>query len=146
MNYDEDFYGWTQANAQALSEKRFNEVDYEHLVGELEAMGKSIYYQLENRLAILIAHLLKWQHQPAYRPLEISGKSWSLTIKEQRERILDLLEDNPSLKSKIPHAVARGYRYALNAVEKETPIKRAALPSACPYTFEQIINDQFYPG
>lgn len=143
--YEKDFYGWAMANAKALSEQRFNEVDYEHIIEELEDMGKNTYYQLENRLSVLIAHLLKWQYQPTHRPWDVSGKSWHLTIKEQRKRITDLLEDNPSLKSRINKAITRGYKYAFAIIEKETPIDLETLPDACPYSFEQIIDREFFP-
>jgi hypothetical protein len=46
---------------------------------EIEDVGKSEQRELENRMAILLAHLLKWQYQPARR-----GASWQKTIKVQR--------------------------------------------------------------
>jgi hypothetical protein len=47
-------------------------------------------------MAILLAHLLKWEHQPERR-----GASWQLTIRNQRKAVLRRLEDMPSLKGKL---------------------------------------------
>ncbi|MGH8555990.1 MAG: DUF29 domain-containing protein, partial [Methylococcales bacterium] len=53
-------------------------------------MGASERRELINRLAVLSAHLLKWQYQPSFR-----GRSWQITIKEQRRQLQRLLNDNP---------------------------------------------------
>lgn len=61
---DADFYGWTREQAVLLRERRLDELDAEHLIEELLDMGASQEHELESRLAVLIAHLLKWRHQP----------------------------------------------------------------------------------
>ena len=45
-------------------------------------MGKSEKRELANRMALLLAHLLKWKHQPNRR-----GSSWQKTIRIQRKEI-----------------------------------------------------------
>lgn len=138
--YEEDFYGWALSNVSLLKKGKYQEADMEHIIEELEEMGISNENQLINRFSILIAHLLKWQFQPDFR-----GRSWSGTIKEQRNKIERLLRKNPSLKSKISEALEEGFSDSKNVIEKETPIDLKLIPEECPYTFEQIINDEFYP-
>lgn len=58
--------------------------------------------------SILWAHLLKWEFQPSYR-----FYSWLGTIREQRRRILELLEDNPSLKAYLSEAAEKGFQEGL---------------------------------
>src|SRR3982750_3295215 len=91
--YESDFYAWTQEQARLLRERRWNDLDLENLVDEVESVGRSDKRQIESRLEILIAHLLKWKYQPGGR-----GNSWSSTIFEQRNRIAGLVEDSPSLR------------------------------------------------
>jgi hypothetical protein len=138
--YEEDFYGWAIANALLLKQGKLKEADMEHIIEELEEMGRSEKGQLINRLSILIAHLLKWQLQPDFR-----GRSWSGTIKEQRYKIERLVQENPSLKSKISQAMQEGFLDSKAIIEKETPIDLKLLPSECPYTFEQCLDDEFFP-
>ena len=138
--HDEDFYGWAVHTAQLLKDKKMNDVDFDSIIEELEEMGISNEHQLINRLSILIAHLLKWQYQPDFR-----GRSWSGTIKEQRNKINRLIKKNPSLKSKLSEAVEEGYEDSKNIIEKETPIDLRMIPQVCPYHFDQIMDESFYP-
>jgi len=101
--YENDFHAWVQSQIHLLRMGKTNELDIEHLIEELEDMGKSNIRELESRFLILIAYLLKWQFQLATLTMqwkEFEGKSWRKTIIEQRTQILYLLEDIPSLKPK----------------------------------------------
>lgn len=138
--HEDDFYGWVMQNASLLKQGKFSEADMENIIEEMEAMGRSEKSQLVNRFSILIAHLLKWQFQPDFR-----GRSWHGTIKEQRKRAKILLKENPSLKSKLKEAFADAYELAVDQIEKETPIDLKLLPPECPYTFDQCLEENFYP-
>lgn len=139
-SHDKDVYGWAVHTAQLLKDKKMNEVDFDGIIEELEEMGGSNENQLINRLAQLIFHLLKWQFQPDFR-----GRSWLGTIEEQRKRTKILIKKNPSLKSKLDESLIDAYDIALSLVRKETPLDLNLLPAECPYTFEQIIDNEFYP-
>lgn len=102
--HDRDFYAWTQQQAQLLRAGKLSEIDVEHLIGEIESMGASERRELINRLAVLLAHLLKWWHQPNYR-----GRGWQLTIKEQRRQLQRLLKDNPSLNARLEEFIPESY-------------------------------------
>jgi hypothetical protein len=59
--YETDFYAWTQEQARLLREGRWADLDLENLVDEVESVGRSDKRQIESRLEILLAHLLKWK-------------------------------------------------------------------------------------
>jgi len=141
QKYEKDFYAWTIQNAKLLREGKFSEIDVEHIAEEIESMGKRERRELINRLAILIAHLLKWEHQPARR-----SKSWECTIKEQRFELIDLLEESPSLKHEIEDQLSHAYQKALLSAEKETGFERKAFPKNCPFSLKQTLNQKFFPG
>ena len=138
--HDEDFYGWAMANASLLKQGKYQEVDMDKIIEELEEMGGSNENQLINRLAQLIFHLLKWEYQPDFR-----GRSWHGSIKEQRKRTRILIKKNPSLKSKVNDSLIDAYDIAFSLAEKETPIDLKLFPAECPYTFEQIMDEAFFP-
>jgi hypothetical protein len=104
-------------------------------------MGRSEKRAFLSRLAVLVAHLLKWQYQP-----EIRSKNWRYTIKEQRRKVEDLLEDNPSFKYSSGDMLTKAYEDAILIVLKETRLDESDLPLACPYTFEQVMDTAFLPG
>ncbi|MDQ2695943.1 MAG: DUF29 domain-containing protein [Pseudomonadota bacterium] len=141
--YDRDFYAWAMRNAELIRQGRFAEVDLNNVAEELESMGRSERHQLENRLAVLLAHLLKWRFQP--ERLQRHGKSWRATIKEQRLRVKKRLAASPSLRHGIEDSFAEAYRYAVLRVVKETPLEEAALPAQCPFTLEQTLDENFWP-
>ena len=136
-----DFFGWTNQQAALLRAGRIAEIDREHLAEEIEDMGKSLHRELLNRLTVLFLHLLKWQYQPGYQ-----SNSWRYTIEEQREQIADHLQDNPSLKQKLPESIERAYKYARTGAARETGLPKTTFPEICPWSFEQALDDEFWPA
>ena len=138
--YEEDFYGWSMAMAGLLKERRMTELDFDNLIEEIESMGRSNFDQLTNRLAVLIAHLLKWKYQS-----NLKGHSWFYTIREQRGKVKRIISQNPSLKSRLDEAFAYAYKDAVYQAARETGLNEKDFPSQCPYTFDQCLDDEFYP-
>ena len=138
--YDTDFNSWIQQHIFLLKAGRVNEIDNMHLIEELEDMAKRDKNELVNRFVILIAHLLKWQYQPAYQ-----SNSWRSTIDEQRDQINANLENSPSLKSYIQEAIEKSYLRAVKLAIKETNLPTANFPSNCQYTEAQLLDEDFYP-
>ena len=138
--YDKDFYRWVFHNAALIRAGRFHEVDIEHVAEELESMGKSDKRELINRLALLMAHLLKWQYQPTRQ-----SKSWTLTIKEQRIQIRQLLEESPSLKHEISLKLSAAYEQAVVMVEIETALDESTFPKQCPFKLDECLDPNFFP-
>jgi hypothetical protein len=138
--YDQDFFAWANEQAGLLREGRLSEADIDHIAEEIEAMGKSEKRELVSRLTVLLLHLLKWQHKAVFR-----STSWGLTLEEQRNRLEDHLADNPSLKSGYGKTIAAAYRNAVLGAARETGLDRNVFPVVCPWSFEQIIDPNFYP-
>ena len=139
-SYDRDFYAWATEQAALLRAGRVDSADIEHIAEEIESMGKTEKRELVNRLAVLLLHLLKWQFQPALR-----GNSWRLSIEEQRYRLGDHLDDNPSLRAILPKALEQAYRLGRLEAERETGLARSGFPEECPWEISQIMGDGFWP-
>ncbi len=139
--YEEDFYAWTQEQAKLIKEKSFDKLDFVHLYEEVVSMGNQNKTELRNRLSVLLMHLLKWKYQS-----EFKGKSWFLTIVQQRSDIQDLLEDNPSLKHFLPAIFSKAYKKAIIIASAETGIKKSAFPADSEWTIEQVLNEEFFPN
>jgi hypothetical protein len=147
--YEEDYSAWAQQNADLLQAGRFSELDVAHLVAELNDMSKSDQDELENRLVVLLAHLLKWQYQ--YRQLserwqEFEGKSWRATIIEQRNRIAKRLKKSPGLKARLAVVITDAYPDAMELTVDETGLAENTFPAQCPYAITQILDKTFYPN
>ncbi len=138
--YDTDFYAWTKQQSGLLRAGKLDQSDIINIAEEIEDMGKNLKRELESRLKILFIHLLKWQYQPGHR-----GNSWRYSIEEQRAELADHLKDNPSLKSRLPEAMERGYKYAVNGAAGETGLSKATFPEICPWSFDQAMDNEFFP-
>jgi hypothetical protein len=89
---------------------------------------------------VLLAHLLKWQFQPAGR-----STSWSGTIIERRQQIDAVIEDSPSLRPVVPEYLDKAYRRARDLAAAETNLSDSTFPSVCPFTPKQILSEDFLP-
>jgi hypothetical protein len=138
--HDRDFYAWTLQQASLLRERRLSEADIVHIAEELESMGASERRELTHRLAVLIAHLLKWQFQP-----ELRGNRWRNTIDVQRFDVKELLEENPTLVAKLNERMEKAYSKSLLLVVRETGLSKQMFPPVCPFNAEQLLSEDYWP-
>jgi len=138
--YDRDFYAWSREQAELLRAGELGRADLEHIAEEIESMGKTEKRELVSRLTVLLLHLLKWQFQP-----DGQGNSWRLSIANARDEIIDLLDDNPSLRSQSDGLVRKAYIYAHRKAAIETGLAEEAFPAQCPWPFELATDSDFWP-
>ncbi|APB32346.1 hypothetical protein GlitD10_0045 [Gloeomargarita lithophora Alchichica-D10] len=136
--YETDFYAWTLEQSTLLKQGNFPCLDISNLAVEIESLGKQQRQELKSRLGILIGHLLKWHYQPKNR-----SKSWRVMIRNQRREIIDLLAENPRLKSYLPTAIHKGYQTGLDLAVLETPLDYPDLPGNSIYTITQLLDPDF---
>lgn len=139
--YRDDFRAWALEQADALERRAPGELDWDHLAEELATLGRSTQRELNSRLVILITHLLKWARQPERR-----GKSWRLTIQNQREALDQLLAENPSLKSVEAREFANAYRLARREAAIQTAFDEEDFPEGPPFTLEQCKDPEWWPA
>jgi hypothetical protein len=145
-DYDEDFYAWTQYQAEVLRSLRTddNRFDREHLAEEVEDLGKSERHTVESQIVRIVEHLLKLSYSPADRP----RYGWMGSIAEARRVLRQRL--TPTLHRHARHAFAELYRDArrqaeLGLREHDERAAADALPASSPYTFDQVTQDDWYP-
>jgi len=139
---ERDFHAWLLDQAKRL--RLGDMIERESLAEELEAMAGRERRELLSHLEVLLKHLLKWQFQPNRH-----GISWRNSVKVARRGIEDLLEDSLSLKPLVAEVINKAYARARSdaADEIRLPRKQAAqLPQTCPWTFDQLMNPDFWRG
>jgi hypothetical protein len=138
--YDEDFFLWTIETANLLRAGRFSELDAEHAAEEIEDMGKSQRREVSGRLVIVLTHLLKWKCQPAKR-----SRGWQSTLATQRRELRKLFQQSPSLRRTVAPALAEEYSDAVRQAGIQTGLPAGTFPPVCPFTAEQILDQDFLP-
>jgi hypothetical protein len=138
--YDTDVIAWAYRQAALLRAGRFAEIDIEHVADEIEDVARSEQRELASRMAVLLAHLIKWQYQPDRR-----GKSWQLTIHNQRRGIERRLKRTPSLKASLrdPEWWTDAWEDAFAQALSETG--RTDLPQNRPWPTAQILDPDWLP-
>jgi hypothetical protein len=141
IRYEDDLYGWAQAQAAAVRDGRWADIDVEHLAEEIEDVAGSVKRELRSRLEVLLLHLLKQQYQP-----ERETRSWSLTIAEQAGRVAELLVESPSLKPMLGKSVAIAYGHARYRAAIETGLDLDTFPEAMNAIIERELEQHLNRG
>lgn len=136
-----DFRAWALEQACRLRERRLAGLDRERIAEELEILGAEQEHALESSLRVLLVHLLKWRHQPGRR-----SRSWRATIVRERLAVPRRLRRSPSLRPLLPRLFAEAYRDARKEAAAETGLDPRRLPAEPPFTLEQALDEEFWPG
>lgn len=145
--YDDDFYAWTQYQAEVLRtlRTRDNRFDRERLAEEIEDLGNSERDAVRSQVRRILVHFLKLANSPAGNP----RFGWMSSIVDARAQLDDKL--TPSLRHDIEQSFARLYaaarkQAALELQEHGERDAAAALPPVCPYNLDEILSEDWYPG
>ena len=138
--YETDVLAWSNEQARLLRAGQFGLLDLEHIAEEIEDVGKSEQRELARRLAVLMAHLLKWHYQP-----ERQSASWQRTIKEQRRALTFHLKQVPSLQTRLADAEWLGaiWADAITRAIEETGM--GGFPEECPWAVADLLSQDWLP-
>jgi hypothetical protein len=140
IDYNRDGYAWALEQAEHLRARHIEGLDFAHLAEEIESMGKRERRALIGQLARLLAHLLKWEHQPERR-----GRSWALTIADAQAKVARLISENPSLQAQVDELMQQAYADARRAAAIETELELETFAEACPYDFDEVLTMRIDP-
>ena len=135
--HDDDFYAWTQEQAELLRRLRAggNRLDREGIAEEIEDLGRSELRTAQSLCEHIIEHLLKIE----YAGLEEPARHWRDEVVEWRLQLEKTLTRSIEARLDLPGR----YRAALRLIrrlERDVPGLTGRLPSTCPYTLQQIVG------
>jgi Domain of unknown function DUF29 len=138
--YDEDFYVWTEAQAELLRQRRFEALDLDNLIEEVEGLARAEKSSVLNNASIIIEHLLKLQYSPAQEPRNV----WRASVREHRRRLRRDL--TPRLRQILDAELASLYGEVRDDTEAllrdyGEGAAASALPATCPYSLDQVTGD-----
>ena len=142
VEYGRDVAAWSAEQARLLRARLFDQLDVEHIADEIEGVGKSEARELASRMAVLLAHWLKWEHQPTLRSLNLQN-----TIREQRTQVLRRLKRTPSLQPELEKAdfIRDVWSDARIAAARETGLDIASFPSEAKWRFHDVLHEDWTP-
>jgi Domain of unknown function DUF29 len=138
--YTSDFYVWAEEQAALLRAKRFDALDLDHLIEEVEGLADAKRSAVLNNARVVMEHLLKLEYSRATDP----RNKWRATVREHRNRLeADL---TPRLLQVLDDELVRWYGLARKSafesmLDHGEHAVADALPETCPYTREQVTGD-----
>lgn len=141
-SYESDVVAWAKEQASLIRAGNFDKLDLKHIAEEIEDVGKSEQRELASRMAVLLAHILKWKFQPQKRSV-----SWTLTIKEQRRLLVRRVQKTPSLSPMLadPEWIDEIWVDAKALAEKETGLDIGTYPEICPWPMADVLAQDWLP-
>jgi hypothetical protein len=129
--YETDFHQWTIEQVQALRDRNLAQLDWDNIIEEVEALGRSEYQAVVSLLRKQIEHLLKID----YVPLPECRNKWKSEVIAFKKNLKGKFA--PSMKPKLEKQFEEIYQDAVEIVEAEYEIN---LPELSPYSLEQLLS------
>jgi hypothetical protein len=146
--YETDYYAWTKEQAaelRAMAARRVNStLDLENLAEEVESLGRSDLNTVRSQVQRIIEHLLKLDHSPASEP----RADWRDSVDQARDEIEDHITASmlPDVAADLDKLFGRARRTAASGLVRHGERAAAkALPQTCPYSFDQIVMQDWFP-
>ncbi len=138
--YETEYDQWLTETVRLLKTRELEELDYENLIEELEALGRSERNAVKSLLLQIIIHLMLYQYWES--EMERNRNHWAGEIITFRVQLEDKLTTN--LRNYLGDELPKIYQNALLIVQKKTQL--TALPEQCPYSFEQLLDKHWFPN
>jgi len=132
--YDTDETAWLEATAELVRLRHWEAVDAAHLAEYLDDMARRDKREVLSRLAVLIAHLLKWRFQPERRT-----RSWQETVEVQRQELDELL-DSGSLRNYAEEILGKAYTNGVRQFVAETGLLETSVPNECESSLDEVLS------
>ena len=138
--YEIDDSQWLGETVSLLRNHQFQQLDLEHLIEELEDLGKEKKNALASFLEQVIRHLLLLQYWT--KETEYNTINWQEEIYNFRTQLRRKMTAN--LRNYLEEELNYIYEDALGFVKIKTA-NTVIFPSQCPYSLEQLLDRDWLP-
>ncbi len=156
--YEKDFYLWVYENLRLLREGKYDQVDWEHLLEEIEDMGISERKSLRSYIEVILEHMYKLDSLRRYSKYDTDirqgGRGWEKSIINASRKVNVIVRDNPSLLQHLEDITRDAWEIVRGEIMDfikflemdgiiDSKTKRELLrsiPEELPYTMEEIAD------
>lgn len=138
--YEIDDSQWLEETISLLENNQFQLLDLEHLIEELEDLGKEKKNAVASLLEQVIRHLLLLQYWT--NEAEYNTTHWQEEIYNFRTQLGRKITTN--LRNFLEKELNSIYQDALGFVKIKT-VNAVSFPSECPYSLEQLLDRSWLP-
>ncbi|HLP87937.1 MAG TPA: DUF29 domain-containing protein [Nostocaceae cyanobacterium] len=136
--YEQDYHLWLETTLKQLQTRDLENLDWEHLIEEIEALGNEQNRKLKSYLLQLLKHLLLYQ----YWDVPDCQNHWEVEIDNFRVELQDLTQSK-NLYNFMLTVLEEVYTNAKRQAKKKSGLNN--FPENCPYNIEQILDVDYLP-
>ncbi|MBE9072193.1 DUF29 domain-containing protein [Microcystis sp. LEGE 08355] len=139
--YEIDDSLWLEETIKLLKAKRFQALDLENLIEELEDLGNEKKFRVASLLEQIIRYFLLlqfWTEERAY-----NQEHWELEIVNFQIQLKRRLTTN--LRNYLQNELTNIYEDAVVFVRKKTN-NQVNFPNTCPYSLEELLDPNWLPS
>ncbi|MBS9385289.1 MAG: DUF29 domain-containing protein [Dolichospermum sp. BR01] len=141
-SYEQDYPEWLEITLNQLQNRDLENVDWEHLIEEITALGNEQRRKVESYLLRLLIHLLLYNYWSSEK--DWSGRGWEKEIDNFRLE-LDLLLESKVLYNHCAKILDKIYIKARNNAIRKSELSPEIFPENCPYSLTEILNPEWLP-
>jgi hypothetical protein len=138
--YEVDDSLWLEETIALLKERKFDALDLENLIEELEDLGSEKKFRAASFLQQIIRHFLLLQFWAKER--EYNRGHWKAEVVNFKNQLKRYLTTN--LRKYLEKEFDNIYEDAVNYVRQKTE-NEVNLPDICPYTLENLLDRDWFP-
>ncbi len=139
--YETDDYLWLQEIIKILVNRKLDNLDIDNLVEELESLGKRDFNKVRSLLRQIIVHILLLEYWT--EEYQRNYRHWQTEIIAFRDDLNHSL--TKSLNNKLEQELPNIYQVAIKLVSKKTGFSIQTFPVNCPYSLEQLLDENWLP-
>ncbi len=140
--YEEDYVEWLDVTLAQLQNRDLQHLDWEHLIEEVEALGREQRHKVESYSLKLLIHLLLYQYWQTEK--NWSGRGWENEIDNFRLE-LEILLESKVLYNYLLTVLDKNYQKARKNAIRKSQLPAELFPQTCPYTIEQMLDADWLP-
>ncbi|CCI38219.1 MAG: DUF29 domain-containing protein [Microcystis sp.] len=138
--YEIDDSLWLEATIELLKAKRFDALDLENLIEELEDLGNEKRFRVASFLQQIIRHCLLLQFWTSER--EYNQAHWESELVNFQDQLNTYL--TASLRKYLEQEFDNIYQKALRYARKKTN-NQVHFPNTCPYSLDELLDPNWLP-
>ncbi len=138
--YELDYLAWYETTLEQVKNNQLNELDLDSLSEVLENLVRDTKKSGESYLKQIIIRLLLIEYWESER---INHRHWAAEIMNFRDE-LDI-DMTTNLRKHLSKEKDNNYRKAVKYVMTKTGLNKPIFPDQCPYTLEQLLDDNWFP-
>lgn len=140
--YEKDYYLWLKTTLSQLQKKDLAGLDWEHLIEEIEVLGNEQKHKVESYLRQLLIDLLLISYWERER--SVCSRGWKVEIRNFRDE-LELRLQSKTLDNYLLAQFDKIYTKARKTAIDKTGLPSETFPIKCPFTWEQVLDSEYFP-